>query len=715
MIYKQRTGKIDGNIKSAGNNAGYNFDVQAMKHFLPFRLITVTLCCLFILFVVIYGIQTKQDMQAAIEQHGHVVSASLWNLDQQAQAEYLAVVAQLYDYEKITVLDHQGETFLTANSTLKHWHEIILLSLGLIPKIYLTSPITYDGNKIGTINAVWHCKTIYTYFYVLCFLFLIITILYFYNRLMKSNILLEDRVEERTQVLKESENKYRLLSENTADVIWTTDMALNPTFISPSITALRGITVEEAMEESMEEKVSPALLEKIKMAKETTTDLDTPIILEGEQPCKDGSTVRVEMSISYLYDESGNKTGFIGTTRDITERKRAEEEKRELELQLRQSRKLEAIGTLAGGIAHDFNNLLGVIIGYTDLAKVQAPTDSKFSQDLDKVLQAGNRAKDLVQQILAFSSQAQLEKKPLAPYPIIKEALKLLRSSIPSTIEIQDNISRDCGVINADPTQLHQILMNLCTNAFHAMEENGGILSVELKVADNVPLELIEKYQDSEAVFLELSVSDTGQGISPEIIERIFDPFFTTKEEGRGTGMGLSITYGIVKEFGGTITLDSELGKGTTFQIYLPRSKQEAVQTISIDDASPAGNEKILFVDDEELLINLGKEMLERLGYHVTIKMNSVEALQTFQNQPDDFDLLITDQTMPGITGLDLARRILQIRPDIPVILCTGYSALVDEDVAKAQGIKGFAHKPFTINSLGKLIRQVLDEEQSAC
>ncbi len=449
---------------------------------------------------------------------------------------------------------------------------------------------------------------------------------------------------------------------------------------------------------------------KLRYHKSSTIDMP---VYEIEYRRKDGSIFPSETLGGPVKDSNGDTIGFLGVIRDISDRKEAEKEKAQLEEQWRQSQKLEAIGTLAGGIAHDFNNILSVILGYTDLAKVDAPPGSNYSDDLDKVLEAGYRAKDLVQQILAFSRQAQIEKVSLKPQAIIKEALRMLRASIPTTIEVRASIDPDCGVIDADPTQFHQIVMNLCTNAFHAMEEKGGILEVVLRVADSVPLELKEGKSNAGDGFLEFSISDTGRGIGPEFIDKIFDPFFTTKEKGKGTGMGLAITYGIVKEYGGTITVDSQLGKGTTFKIYLPRGKAETVlEKPEVADA-PKGSERILFVDDEELLIKLGKDMLERFGYHVTAKLRSFEALEAFQNQPDKFDLVITDQTMPGMTGLDMARRMLQIRPDIPVILCTGHSTLVDENVSKAQGIKGFALKPVGMKDMSRLIRQILDGDET--
>jgi len=423
------------------------------------------------------------------------------------------------------------------------------------------------------------------------------------------------------------------------------------------------------------------------------------LVLETQHRHKDGSIFPVEMVVNYL--KYGDREFNCAFVRDISDRK-------EIELRLQQAQKMEAIGTLAGGIAHDFNNILGIILGYADLAKDDAAPDSKFSQDLDRVLQAGERAKGLVQQILAFSRQTKVEKVPLSPQPLISEAVKMLRSSIPTTIDIQTDICQDCGAIDADPTQLHQILMNLCTNAYHAMEETGGVLKVELKIAESLPPELVKKGKETDASFLKLSVSDTGHGIGPDIREKIFDPFFTTKGPGRGTGMGLATVYGIVADYGGAITADSQPGEGTAFHIYLPQSKQEPSVMSSQEAGIPTGEEHILFVDDEEMLLEVARSVLEKLGYQVTTEQNSVEALKMFTKHPNDFDLVITDQTMPAMTGLELARKMLRIR-QIPIILCTGYSSLVDEDVARSQDIKAFVYKPLTKSNLAIMTRKVLD------
>lgn len=395
---------------------------------------------------------------------------------------------------------------------------------------------------------------------------------------------------------------------------------------------------------------------------------------------------------------------------DVTERIKAEKEKASLESRLQQAQKMEAIGTLAGGIAHDFNNILSIIMGYSELAKENVPEGSEVDENLIKVLFAANRAKDLVQQILTFSRQGEMERFPMQPANIVKETMRMLRSTLPTNIEINKYIQEDCSFILADPTQINQVLMNLCTNAFHAMEDTGGKLDVSLKEKDLGVEDLVHEPKVRPGRFIQLTVSDSGSGIPPEIRSRIFDPYYTTKEKGKGTGLGLSIVHGIVKSYGGFISLYSELGQGTAFHIFLPAIKREKPPEVAPDEDIRGGNERILFVDDEKMLAEMGRYMLESFGYDVTTRSSSVDALETFQNEPDKFDLVITDQTMPGMTGAELSVRLLEIRPDIPIILCSGYSSVISEEKAIAAGIKKFALKPLMKNDLARLARMVLDQ-----
>ncbi len=421
---------------------------------------------------------------------------------------------------------------------------------------------------------------------------------------------------------------------------------------------------------------------------------------------KGGSTLPVVVHVNPII--RGNQpAGLRGIMIDITDRKLAEEEKKKLEAQLQQAQKMDAIGTLAGGIAHDFNNILGGIIGYTELAQSQiSEGQPELARDLSEVLKASDRAKELVQQILTFSRQTDLEFKPVKMSLIVKEALKLLRASLPTTIEITLNIKSD-ATIWGEPTQLHQTIMNLCTNAFHAMRESGGVLGVSMEEVTLNTTELFHTNDLPPGRYIKLFVSDTGHGMDSNTLERLFDPYFTTKEVAEGTGLGLSVTHGIVKSHGGAINVESALGEGSTFTILIPvidqDTKEDRIEEIPI----PKGSERILFVDDEELFYDLVKRLLNDLGYEVVALQDSLEALKTFQARPDYFDLVITDQTMPKLTGIQLASELIKIKPGIPIILCTGFSEQVSEKTAANFGISEFVMKPVNIRKLAETIRKV--------
>jgi PAS domain S-box-containing protein len=507
---------------------------------------------------------------------------------------------------------------------------------------------------------------------------------------------------EQENALKESERKYRDLIDKAPDIRYRTDIEGRIVFVSDSIHRISGYSQEEAMGMRMAEELyaNPADRDEFLSMLQEKEHVEN---FEAQLRKKDGSIWWGSTNAHFSRDNDGTVLAVEGVTRDVTERK-------SLQDRLQQAQKMEAIGTLAGGIAHDFNNILGIILGYAEMAKEDAVPGTNQERDLENVLAGADRAKSLVQQILAFSRQSQVEPIQIKIQPLIKEGLKMLRSSIPATISITEDIAPDSGIILADPTQVHQILMNLGTNAYHAMEGSGGVLSVTLKSTFIGPDEKELLLHVNSGDYVEFTVSDTGAGMGPDVIEKIFDPYFTTKEIGKGTGMGLAIIHGIVKDYGGTITVESQIGKGTTFHVYFPVVEEGTSPDKKEPKDIPIGTERILFVDDEQLLAEMGKVMLERLGYHVTVRRSSLEALETFQNTPNAFDLVITDQTMHGMTGYDLARRMMQIKPDIPIILCTGYSSLIDEESAKNIGIKEFALKPLTKEVIARLIRKVLGE-----
>lgn len=421
----------------------------------------------------------------------------------------------------------------------------------------------------------------------------------------------------------------------------------------------------------------------------------------------DGSLFDAEVSLT-RFDINGEPHVLV-LIRDITEKLETEKKIKAMENQLAQSQKMEAIGTLAGGIAHDFNNILSAVLGYTDLLKMSLPDDTKEFDYTAQIYQAGNRAKELVNQILAFSRQTKHELKPVEIEIILKEVIKLLRSSLPSTIEIKQSI-QGRSLIMGDPTRIHQILMNLCTNAAHAMQEKGGTLSIELKTIELSEVLVSHKITLKPGTYVQLCVSDTGHGIPPELRDRVFDPFFSTKERGQGTGMGLSVVHGIVESYKGAVSVSSERGNGSTFKILLPaierRTEPERVKTIAI----PTGTEHILFVDDEPAVVEMGTTQLEYLGYTVSSLTSSVEALALFKNTSDRFDLVITDMTMPKMTGDELAREMKRIRPDVPVVLCTGFSSKIVLKDVPHPNIDAFLMKPVLIEKMAKTVRKLLDQ-----
>ncbi|MCX5835713.1 MAG: response regulator [Deltaproteobacteria bacterium] len=522
----------------------------------------------------------------------------------------------------------------------------------------------------------------------------------------RSLLRVEDFLKQRTQQLYEAEKRYRSIFENAVEGIFqsTPDgryITVNPAFAkmcgyeSPEKMMADVADIEKQLYVSEDRQEIKRLLEKEGRVRE----------LETAFRRKDGSRLWASVNATAVRGEKGNTLCYEGTVVDITERKR-------LEAQIIQSQKMEAVGTLAGGIAHDFNNILASIIGYTELAMLKGISESSQAGDcLDQVLKASQRARDLVKQILMFSRQSDVEKKPVQLTPIIKETVKFLRATLPTNIEIKRRISATSDVVLADPIQIHQVLMNLCTNAAHAMRQEGGVLKIMMTDMDaDDPSESLPTPRN-DVRCLAISVSDTGHGIDPEHLDKIFDPFFTTKSSGEGTGMGLSVVYGIVKDLNGNITVQSEQNKGATFSISLPRCEEQFVPSSPLPLSSlPTGSECVLLVDDEESLVNMVQDMLHYLGYKVIPAMGSMEALDAFRTLPEQFDLVITDLTMPEMSGFALADELLKIRPDIPILLCTGLGQAITVKEAISRGIRQVLMKPFTMENCAIIVREILDE-----
>ncbi len=494
--------------------------------------------------------------------------------------------------------------------------------------------------------------------------------------------------------LLESKEKYRSIMKAMDDSAYLCSSDFVIEYMNPAmIKWMGGDATGELCHKvvyGLDEKCPWCIHEKVIQGETIKTEIVSP---------KDDKSYHISHSPVFHADGSVSKMSVF---RDITKIKT-------MEARIQQSQKMEAIGTLAGGIAHDFNNILFPIIGHTEILLEDIPEDSPFRHNLNGIHTSALRAGELVKQILTFARQDTNELKLMKMQPIIKEALKLIRASIPTTIDIKQNIQADCGVVKANPTEIHQIVMNLTTNAFHAMEKKGGRLTVTLKEIQLDKRDACISDLDP-GKYACLTVSDTGIGMDKQLMKKIFDPFFTTKKKGKGTGMGLSVVHGIVKCMGGIVQVYSEPGKGTEFHVYLPVVKNSyenhALQT---KEPIQRGIETILLVDDEAAILTMEKQILERLGYKVNSRTSSVEALEAFRKNPDKFDLVITDMAMPNMPGDMLATELIRIRPDIPVLLCTGFSETMSEEKAASIGIKGFLLKPIVMKDLSQKIREILD------
>jgi PAS domain S-box-containing protein len=518
------------------------------------------------------------------------------------------------------------------------------------------------------------------------------------------------------EALKEAEERYRLIAKSIPLIGARAYADGTIDFFDDKITVLTGYAREEFDARRLKwiDLVVEEDRNNLHRAIAQASKQDGSYSLEYRIKTKARKTLWLQESGHITLTADGNLDQIDMVLFDITERKQNEEIAPKLEAQLRQAQRMEAIGTLAGGIAHDFNNILGVMLGYAEMALYSLKEDNDLKRKLQQILKAGQRGKDLVSQILAFSRPGKPERKPIKVSPIIKETLKMLRATVPTTIALRSNTEEEKDAIQADSTQIHQVLINLCANAAHAMRETGGVLEVSLQAVDLDEAAAAQYHDLSPGPYAMISIKDTGHGMDKEVRERIFDPFFTTKAPGEGTGMGLAVVHGILKAHGGTITVQSEPGVGTEFQIFLPRISDTPASGVKERSRMDKGQGNLLFVDDEEWLVEMWQEILENMGFEVDPYTASQDALEAFRAQPEKYDLVITDQTMAHMTGFELAKAMLEIRPEFPIILCTGYSELVTPEKAKAAGIREYVMKPLSISELTGAIRRALGMESAS-
>ncbi len=517
--------------------------------------------------------------------------------------------------------------------------------------------------------------------------------------------------------LRESRERFRDIALSTGDWIWETDKSGIYSYISDNVDQLVGYTASELINKHFSYLMSSETVEHaLKVIEEKIASGCQYTNIEIIKISKDGKSIYLLTSGKPVHDENGIIVGYRGVDKDITEIKLAEKEKEKLLFNLKESQRLEALGTLAGGIAHDFNNILGSILGYAQLLQMDSGGNEKSMRYTQQIIHGCNRAKNLTLQILEFSRQRESQgalQTPVLVSSMLKEKIKLLHASIPASIKITTKIDKDAGYVLASPTDIHQIIMNLATNSMQAMENNQGNITIEIH---NITLDhskelLTQEIGIVQGEYVSISVEDDGRGMSPETIEKVFDPYFTTKTGGDGTGLGLSVVHGIVKRCHGGIKLDSNIGKGTKITIYFPRQFPEKRKTVTDGETIQIGEGKVLFVDDEQMLVDLGKMMLEKIGYEALAVKSLRNALEILKKNPDGFDIVITDLTMPEIQGIELAEQIKSIRPNLPVVLVTGFSDITTTAKANASCIDAVLPKPLSINALAITLQKFIPKK----
>jgi PAS domain S-box-containing protein len=645
--------------------------------------------------------------------HGDLVKISARLIDQwhSADGQYYLLqdlnnTGAAFEALLETSADHSSGPALRNGSELELTGIYILQARATLKYGFLLLLRTPEDIRVLKNAPWWTLK--YVYWTLGILLFLVLSALAWIAMLRR-------RVHQQTRTIRNQieaeaalEKKYQELFERSNDIVFSCDQTGKLKSINRAGTRVLGYSFEEMLQLDPRQLVAPSSLPGITQWIELRDKGIENLTLECELVAKDSHSVLVEVNAEIIRTD-GRPTGAQGIARDITERKQAEEALRLSEEKLRQGQKLEAIGKLAGGIAHDFNNILSAILGYAELSSEEVSPDHPIKTNLDQIIKAGKRARDVVQQILAFSRKLDQERRPIQLQAILDEALKLLKATLPATIQIETDIDPGCNPVLADPTQMHQVTLNLATNAAYAMNETGGLLRFELKPAWPDGGLFGPQPELPPGQYVVLSVSDTGPGIDPKIQKHIFEPYFTTKSAGEGSGLGLAVVHGIVQSHGGAIAVKSALGEGACFEVYLPTCQQKPAGTVASAPEKTRGQGRILLVDDEEAIVALGVRSLGKLGYLVTGETRSVRALEMFSEDPDQFDLLLTDQTMPNLTGLSLAQEIWRIRPDLPVIISSGYSEQITSEKAASMGFHSYLSKPYTISELAKAIKQSLN------
>lgn len=677
-----------------------------------YKIILLVSICLFAAFIFVNEEKHKFFQKQQVDNHTKVISDALWDFDRDGPESYLNIAAKLYSYETVSIsLLEEKKPFLLLQGPKTTPLDEFLMGIGLIPKYTISSDVFYKDSKIATLTVVALHKTFHLYFFIFLFLAIGLIALRFFAQTLYAKHVLEEKVLERTKELSQSEEKYRELVEGTQDLITSTDNEGRFTFLNHMAATVLGVTPEEGIGMSAFSFIHPEDVEHTEQwFSEGVAKQQNMLKVDNRQVNRRTGEIRdIMWSTAFHYDDLGKLVSISGVGRDITDKNKAENERLQLEKQLRQSQKIEALGTLVGGIAHDFNNMLASIFGYTELIKFQSEGDPETQKKLDSILSVATRAKDLVQHLLTFSRKSDVEKHVVSVAPLIKEAIKFTKATAPSTISIESSITQDDCAILADVTQMHQVFINLFTNAIHAMKEFGGVIKVELEkgtIAEK-DVSLTEKLVPGDYVMI--SVADNGSGISKANQEKIFDPFFTTKDKGEGTGLGLSVTYGIIQEMQGHIWVNSEEGVGTTFKIFLPEHSLSDIQVNKEQVvAIQRGEGTILLVDDEADIALWMSEMLEGMGYTVVSSQDPEEALKMVRKEPDRFHLIITDLTMPGMVGTALAGAIHEIRAELPVILCTGFIGSIDQDVIEKSGISKVLVKPVVATELSRQVKRLI-------